>query len=62
MTTPTSSQNDPDRLAYCAHSGCACKVEPGQIYCSTDCEEQSDDETCYCGHADCMPEAKEEDL
>lgn len=63
MATVTINPTDQeDDITRCAHPGCTCKVEPGQTYCSTDCEEQSDDETCICGHADCMPEVKEDDL
>lgn len=63
MATVTNNPTDKeDDISRCAHSGCTCEVEPGQTYCSADCEEQSDDETCYCGHADCVPEAKGDDL
>ena len=58
-TNPTDKE---DNIAHCARSGCTCKVEPGQTYCCIDCEEQSDNETCYCGHADCVPEVKDDDV
>lgn len=59
MATVTNNPTDQeDDITRCARPGCACKVEPGQAYCSTGCEEQPDDEACNCGHPDCMPEAK----
>ncbi|MGZ4997601.1 MAG: hypothetical protein ACXV8P_05815 [Methylobacter sp.] len=60
-TVENNLANEGADIARCAHSGCTCKVEPGQTYCCSDCEEQSDNETCYCGHADCVPEVKDED-
>lgn len=40
---------------YCAYPECDCKVSREGEYCSIECEKQSDNNACSCGHPDCKP-------
>ena len=40
----------------CRHRHCSCQSEPGQEFCSSDCQSALADEgatDCHCGHEEC---------
>ena len=58
MTT-TNNATDQNNTNQCAHPGCECKVEPGEKYCSAECEKQLNGGPCTCGHSNCRHQHEE---
>ncbi|HEY8035275.1 MAG TPA: hypothetical protein VIF37_06780 [Methylobacter sp.] len=56
MATVTNNQTDQDNPTYCANPDCDCTVEPGEKYCSAECEKQLKSGPCSCGHSNCQHE------
>jgi hypothetical protein len=45
-----------DKIRKCVHAGCACPADPGNDYCSPQCQASNGthDATCPCAHELCQ--------